>query len=125
MCLMGLGVGAGVVVRAAGKTVGRGGTGAGAAPAPICGTGLGASSAVVGIGSGAGPSAGPIGGVGPPELGIGAERFELPTAAAGVGCRAAAPLTFVSARTEVATTAKAIPNAIRIRAAAGRSAVLQ
>ncbi len=132
MCLAGLGVGAGDFVRVAGETVGRGGVGAalggvgvGTAPAPICGTGLGASPAVGGIGTGTGPSAGPIGGVGPPELGTGMERFELPTVAAGIGCRTAAPPSFVSARTEMGTTAKAIPNTIATSGPAGRSAVLR
>jgi hypothetical protein len=66
----------------------------------------------LGTGTGAGPCAGLIGGVGPPELGTGAGRFAWSTVAVGVDCGAAAPLTFVSARTELRATAKAIPNTI-------------
>jgi hypothetical protein len=152
MCLVGLGVGAGDVVRAAGETVGRGGTGVGAAPgcgcfgagagAAICGMGVGpVVPEAGGVGTGAGPCAGLIGGIGPPELGTGtgpcaspswgigppelgtgAERFALSTVAAGVDCGAAAPPTFVSARTEMGTTAKPIPHTI---VTAERSAVLR
>jgi hypothetical protein len=152
MCLVGLGVGAGDVVRAAGETVGRGGTGVSAvsgcggfgagAGAAICGmgvglvvpeaggvgTGAGPCAGLIGgigppeLGTGTGPCAGPIWGIGPPELGTGAERFALSTVAAGVDCGAAAPPTFVSARTELGTTAKAIPNTI---VTAERSAVLR
>jgi hypothetical protein len=155
MCLVGLGVGAGDVVRAAGAKVGRGGAGVGAASgcgdfgagagAAICGMGVGpVVPEAGGVGTGAGPCAGLIGGIGPPELGTGtgpcaspswgigppelgtgAERFALSTVAAGVDCGAAAPPTFVSARTEKETTAKANPNAIAMRGTAERSAVMR
>jgi hypothetical protein len=74
------------------------------------------------LGIGTGPCASPIGGVGPPQLGTGAERFALSTVATGVDCGATAPPTFVSARTEMGTTAKAIPHRI---VTAERSAVLR
>ena len=52
MCLVGLGIGAGDVVRATGETVGHGGIGVGAALG--CGnTGAGAGSAICGMGVGA------------------------------------------------------------------------
>lgn len=155
MCLMGLEVGAGDVVRAAGETVDRGGTAVGTAPgcggigagagSAICGMGVGAVVPEAGgVGTGAGPCAGlivgigppdlgtgaglradPIGGVGPPQLGTGAGWFASPTVAVGVDCGAAAPPTFVSPRTEMGTTAKAIPHAIAMRGTAERSAVLR
>jgi hypothetical protein len=134
MCLVGLGVGAGDVVRPAGEMVGCGGAGVGAATG-CGGTGTGAGSAICGMGNGAvapetggvgtgtGPRAGPIEGVGPPELGTGIGRFKLSTVGAGVDGGAATPPASVSARTEIGTTTNAIP--IAMRGAAEKSAVLR